>query len=587
MQKKLTAQGLRFLEEGQFSKARDLLSLLITQFPSDAEAHHLLGIIELERSNLDTAYIFVNTAVDIDSTNSIFYTTLGNIEFQRHNFSAAEKAFINALRYNPEKIEYSYNLAKFYLSQQQYAKAIDSYYNILRLDPSNYLAIRGITISYLFFGETTIAIEHANEWVAEYPDHDEAYYYQGLCFYALHDLNQALAAYDKGLNFGPNNAAIMAGVAACYLALGNSNIAESYLHKALTLEPHNPIYIYNLACLEFDRNNIITAEDLFANAFNLDKNYYETLCGLGKIELFKHNTECALNYFSQARKLEPTSNIPKLLSATTKLQAGDFAAGWQEYANVFTIHAALQAIQEWKNQELSTSETLLVWTPKEHFTLAQQIMFYGMLAEMQQRVKKFIFLCDESLVDLMQNFLPSCTVVSELKIKNITHHISLPALGKYCQINNKAYLTVNHQQAKNYQQKYKKLYPGKKLIGLSLKSIGNNKFTDYAKSIHPHQLEKLFALTGCEFIHIEEDINAAAAQLPDMDLIISVDNYIAHLAGAMGLRVYTLLTLHTEWYWLNQYNTAVWYPNMQLLRQTHENSLMDIVNQLTEIIKTV
>jgi len=275
MQKRLTEQGLRYLEEGQFEKAGQILSLLIKSFPDNADAHHMLGIIALEKSDFEAAYILVNTAIDIAPDNPMFYNTLGNIELHRKNIEQSENSFLKAIELAPHKIEYKYNLAHFYLTQSKYDKAINYYYQILHSNPTHYLSIRGITVCYLFAGETEIALEHANEWVAEYNHYYEAYYYQGLCLYAMNDITGALAAYDKGLDLAPTNSDILTAIGACYRSLGNFSIAESYLHKSLTLDSNNPTAIYHLACIKLDTGDIDSAHDLFNNAIKLNDQYAE------------------------------------------------------------------------------------------------------------------------------------------------------------------------------------------------------------------------------------------------------------------------------------------------------------------------
>ncbi|MFL6806572.1 MAG: hypothetical protein ACJ8FM_21550 [Xanthobacteraceae bacterium] len=64
-----------------------------------------------------------------------------------------------------------------------------------------------------------------------------------------------------------------------------------------------------------------------------------------------------------------------------------------------------------------------------------------------------------------------------------------------------------------------------------------------------------------------EDVSTTAANVCELDLVISVDTMMAHLAGALGVRTWTLLHAHHDWRWTMSGSTSVWYPTMQLFRQ--------------------
>jgi ADP-heptose:LPS heptosyltransferase len=63
------------------------------------------------------------------------------------------------------------------------------------------------------------------------------------------------------------------------------------------------------------------------------------------------------------------------------------------------------------------------------------------------------------------------------------------------------------------------------------------------------------------------DYAATAACLADLDLLITVDTSVAHLAGALGRRVWTLLPACNDWRWLQDREDTPWYPSMKLFRQ--------------------
>jgi len=614
MQKRLTEQGLRFLEEGQFDKAVQILSLLIKSFPDNADAHHMLGIIELEKGNFEPAYILVNTAIDLMPDNPMFRNTMGNIELHRKNYDKAENAFLSAIRLDPHKIEYKYNLAHFYLTQNKYAQAIDYYYCILHSNPTHYLSIRGITVCYLFSDEVEIALEHADEWVQEYSNYDEAYYYQGLCLYALNNITGALAAYDKGLELAPTNQDIITAIGACYRALGNFSIAETYLHNSLGLDSNNATAVYHLGCIKLDKGELTSAHDLFSNAIALDNVYAEPVCGLGSIELIKGDEEAALEYFNRASIIEPLNIKSKPLIASTLLKMQRFKEGWTIYNKCTKPSVVFKAIQLWKGEKLTIDQVLLVWTSAKNDDLSKQLLFSTMLADLKCEVMQLVVLCDKRLLKLLSRSFPNLTFVSELDNNldtnnhGVTHQIALCALGQYFRLSASDFsraagsfsLEIDPARKQHYAVKYKQLFPGKKLIGISWKASSNTNAIDHHKSSHLSDWQELLRKAAYQFISLQpgdisndhlyvdpepqsyspDDLAEIGAQMSALDLIISVDNYIAQLAGALNLDVYTILPVQAEWYWFKDHAKSSLYPNMSLLHQTKLNDWSAPLQQL-------
>jgi hypothetical protein len=73
------------------------------------------------------------------------------------------------------------------------------------------------------------------------------------------------------------------------------------------------------------------------------------------------------------------------------------------------------------------------------------------------------------------------------------------------------------------------------------------------------------------------DAMRTAASLCGLDLLISVDTFPAHLAGALGVPVWLLLQHHCDWRWTQCGNESVWYPTMRLFRQCREGDWQSVV----------
>jgi hypothetical protein len=80
------------------------------------------------------------------------------------------------------------------------------------------------------------------------------------------------------------------------------------------------------------------------------------------------------------------------------------------------------------------------------------------------------------------------------------------------------------------------------------------------------------------------DLSVTASLINSLDVIVSVDTMVAHLAGALGKKVYLLLHTEADWRWLNGREDSPWYPTVSLLRQFHAGDWKPVVNRLTYIL---
>jgi hypothetical protein len=79
-----------------------------------------------------------------------------------------------------------------------------------------------------------------------------------------------------------------------------------------------------------------------------------------------------------------------------------------------------------------------------------------------------------------------------------------------------------------------------------------------------------------------QDIAAAAAAMLELDLVVTVDNMVAHLAGTLGRPTWVLLKHEADWRWMDDRADSPWYPTVRLFRQRHEGDWNDVVGAAVE-----
>jgi hypothetical protein len=153
--------------------------------------------------------------------------------------------------------------------------------------------------------------------------------------------------------------------------------------------------------------------------------------------------------------------------------------------------------------------------------------------------------------------------------------------------------------------KWKKRMPNSEVPRVGIAWAGNPTYKDdQARSIGLTRLSPLLSLSGVKFISIQkdlrpgdrdilrnsphvthfgdeiEDFDDTAAIVSLLDLVISSDTSIVHLAGALGKRVWILLQYSAEWRWLLGRTDSPWYPNARLFRQPKIDDWESVVREV-------
>lgn len=128
-----------------------------------------------------------------------------------------------------------------------------------------------------------------------------------------------------------------------------------------------------------------------------------------------------------------------------------------------------------------------------------------------------------------------------------------------------------------------------------------------ARSVCFAQISRLFDVSGVAFHSLQtgderrelaawngriadlydDSVLAMARHMSGLDLVITVDTMMAHLAGAMGLPVWTLLPYEGDWRWMLEREDSPWYPTMRLFRQRKPGEWRDVIERVKEELKTV
>jgi hypothetical protein len=325
----------------------------------------------------------------------------------------------------------------------------------------------------------------------------------------------------------------------------------------------------------------------------------------------------AIAYYRKAIALNPAYPGTHWNLSQALLLTGNFEEGWQRYS------------WRWKTEEQHEAKNYAfskkVWdgsSLKSIFVYAEQgigdeIFFASCLPDITAQADHCVIACDERLVPLFERTFPSCIAIQHFDPDNVypatlppvDYKAAMGSLPKYVRPDlvsfpkQAGYLIPDNEKVEKWRTRYNQLGAGLK-IGISW--FGGKKNTDrLARSIALSRWEPLLRIPGVSFINLQyapwqeelmkveadlgiriyswrdadpwSDLDDFAAQIAALDLVISIDNSTVHMAGALGVPVWTLLPYVPDWRWMLNREDSPWYPSMRLFRQPSPGAWDEVI----------
>jgi len=465
-----------------------------------------------------------------------------------------------------------------------------------------------------------LAIELYRKALNYNPSHLPTIQVLALLFENTSQYDKALTYYKLALVKNSHSPNLHYSIASCYDACLQLNKAKYHYEQAINLrqdyaEAYNN---HGNVCRKLGEYQI--AEESLFRALRLYISI-ETLANIGLLmaELRKH--DLALSYYNHALQIEPDNASVQWNKALLLLSQGFWRDGWKLYD--YGIMAKTRPKQISQPDDSINDYSLDYFRDKTLFIhreqgIGDEIMFASCFRELISVTKKCYIEADTRLVNLFQRAFPTATIVphSELLISSdysneelADIHLSSASIPRYIRNRNsdfpytKGYLQAIPSSQSHWTSRFNALGDGVKIGiswrgGIGEQSIKRSAELQYWKKIFNHQ--------NCQFInlqygHVEDELNQfdtvihewidtdhfhnieeLAAQISALDLVITVSNITAHLAGALGKPVWIILPYAANWRWLNGKNPSVWYPSARLFCQRTPgewNSVFDEVSK--------
>ena len=610
------SEALRLARAGNFAAAERLCRDLIRREPANAGAIMLSGLIAASRGENDKAVTLFERAIALQPQRSDAHFNLGLIRVRQGRDADAVVSFERALKIDPSNLEAAVARAETLLVLQRWAEAIQALDLILAAKPTltDLWLKRGA--AYDTLADYVKALESYRRAEALAPANPVTKELIGTILVRFARFREAIVTLTQALALGHQTADTYLQRALAYSSLGERDKALADLARAHETTPmHRRVLIYYAECLH-RAGRSADAEAVLDAARAHDPVGSRVL--LGNIRSDRRRDDEALTAFAEAEAAGTGEFIVPWARTLHNLRLGNFAEGFRDFDErlrgpLGETGKALPGV-EWQPGSGHRDRTLLLYAEQG---FGDTINFARYVPQLIDQGHEVVVQVQPPLVALCRSLHPKATVISRadpippfdarapipsLPARLGTRLDTIPAKVPYLQPTpaaREAWLSrtagLKHPR-----------------IGLCWSGSSTHE-RDAVRSVPFAAIKRLLDVAGPTFVSLQRDprpdekaeiaaekrlvdftpqltdFNETAALIDALDLVVTVDTSVAHVAGALGKPVWILLAYATDWRWLWDREDTPWYPSARLIRQTTYGDWSDVLervaNELAEFAR--
>ena len=536
--------------------------------------------------------------LETDPKNGEAYDALGVFALENDSPAEAVELFGKAIQLSGPEPRYCAHLGEAFAHLGDSARAAACIGQALVGAPSN-LDLRLAYANLLHIqGDHDHAGKNYELLLVQSPNHAEAWFNLGVTRTIQRNPDQARRAYESALAVKPAYPEAWNNLALLERSDGNLASAETAYRRALLIQPDYGDALYNFAILLQDQERLQEAIMIYERLLAVDPNFAEAHNNLGNCYLKLNRLAQAQSHFLETLAINASHKEAPWNLGFASLLVGDFARGWSGYEHRLSQHEI--PTKRWNlprwNGKLKPGSRILVHSEQGLGDTIQFARYLPLLRDGGMNVYVFcqapletlissmpgLASCTSSLASCASNFANPQSDDCEVPFPSLSYHFKTRLDSIPAQV---PYLFVDPAKRENWRCLFAAMPSAAKRIGIVWQ--GNPKHrNDHNRSIPFGTFAKLFDTPGFQFIGLQKDVSnigttdqlfdisslltdfgETAAAIEQLDLIVSVDTAVAHLAGALGKPVWTLLPYAPDWRWLLQREDSPWYPSMRLFRQ--------------------
>jgi tetratricopeptide (TPR) repeat protein len=571
----LYSAGVEHLRAGRHLDAQICCQQALTLDAEHADTLHLMGQLSLHARQYDHALEWISRAIRREPKTE-YLTSLGNMLLQQGRREDALATFDKAAQLSPNDADVWRNLGNVLAEMGRPGDAILSFQHALKLNPRHWDAADKCGSSLFGLRRLEEALIYLNLSDKLQPDRASTLQMRAIVMFGLDRFEEGLADIKRAHALGPANADICNNIGVFLRRLGREEQALSWFDQALELRP----------------------------------DFLATFANKASALMHMHRFAEALAVYDEMKVIDPGHAGATYNASLLHLLTGNFELGWagrEARSKVPNLPIARFELPQpkWLGKESIHGKTILIHTDEGLGDSIQFLRYVPMVAALGARV---VLVVEDTVCPLLSG------------LDGVSQYVpmsagTLPAFDIYCPMSSLPLAFGTRLDTIPSATPYLSA-PGRSLqawedrlgahdrLRVGLVWSGNPKHgNDYNRSIPLSMLARILDVDAT-FVSLQKDprpgdratllerseiidltthltdFAETAALVSCLDLVITVDTSVAHLAGALGRPTWILLPYTPDYRWLLDRDDSPWYPSARLFRQDETRDHARVINKV-------
>lgn len=597
---------------GRFSDAERLFRAALARDPSVFEAQLNLANVLRDQGRIEEALAAYDSALTIDPAQAGAARQVAQLLRRLGRDDAALDAFQRAIALDPKNARLHFQLANLHQQRGDRAAAIENFTKALALKPDYSAAAVNLGAALQEDGHMAEAEAAHRRALALEPKSVEAMRNLAGMLQKRGKRAEALELWRQAAELDPRHAETLAALAGLLAEMGRLEEACRRFEQAVALEPNNAVILSGLAYALCSFEQYELARDAAERAIRCDPDHLEGYGALGQIWNAQGQVERWIEAIRRGLERKPDDPNLRAAMALALLRSGDYENGWREYewrtrTEILAPLAKPVQAPRWQGEPLA-GRTLLVLREQGYGDMIQFARYAELVAEMGARVLFDVpapllrlFRTLRGPARLVEASTPWETVDFEVRLMSLPHLCgtrvdTIPARVPYLTAGTELKARWRERLAAHPRPRIGLVWQGNPLFRLdrqrSMSLVHLRPLLTYPAtfvSVQKGEASAQIAAQGLDGRILDwtqelEDFADTAALVDVLDLVISLDSAVGHLAGALGKPTWLMLSTAADFRWLQDRPDSPWYPLHRLYRQPRpgdwESVVAAIVNDL-------
>lgn len=599
--------AVQLIQASRLDEARRIVLQVLQQEPNNHEAIHLMAYTANSMGNWTESEDYLRRAVALNPHSAVYIQNLGALLNARGQVDEAVACFQKSMTLDPRYPDPVMKMGLVYESRKDFDTAAEYYRKAIAIQPDfaeAHCNLGDILVQKSQFAEALTAYGNA---LRINPNLAEAYANRATAFDKLGREDEALAELQRAVQINPNMPLALVSLGQLMSRKGKIEQAIPHIRRATELAPGNVNFRSALAIAHLRLGQYEQAVEHCRRANQIDSNFIDPWVNLGLAltDLGEHDQ--ALKAYDRALQIDPTCSSTQANRALIHLRRGDFEKGFADYDHRWQLGEFQQMMQKytcprWSGEPLA-GKTLILWHEQGFGDTIHLIRYAKIMADQGATI---IAQAQPQLLGLLK----SVAGISRL----ITRSDSLPSADFHAPmlsipgiLNTRPdripaevpYITPDPALVEQWRERmaphagyrvgiawcgnphlrldHERSIPLKQFLPLS--RIGGVKLFSLQVGMGTDQLRTV-PMNLIDLTSYIRDFSDTAACIANLNLLITVDTAVLHLAGAMAKPVWGLIQKWPDWRWQLDREDSPWYPTIRLFRQPRLKDWASVMDRI-------